>query len=722
MATASRRRPSSASTASTASGTSKPTAKPARAARRAPVTVEHLWQIQRIGAPSLSPDGAQAVATVTRYTMEDNTSSSAIWLLSTLGGEPRALTQGQKDSQPRWSPRGDRIAFLSRREQQGVKDEDAQLYLIAPDGGEARRVTTVATGVEAFRWCPDGRRAVFVSWVWPGLKGAKAQAAAQKAWRERKETGYVTSQSQYRYWDHHIPMDRVAHLHLIDLDTGRWRDLFEGTPYELQRAEPDANSFDISPDGRRLVFAWDPQPEKRLDNTFALVELDLRSGRFTVIAQDAAWDLGAPRYSPEGDRIACVAQHRGRKHTMPEQLAVWHRDGGRWEVVSAEWDHEVHAPLHWEDDGQAVLFTAEQRGRQHLWRFDLPDRRAEVVRPGGWVQAFDKAAGTLVTLADAVDHPPELHAQLPGAEPRRMERFNDALMASLAIGRTEEMTVRGALGDEVQVWVTYPPDFDAAVDGRRGGRKWPLMQVIHGGPHTAFGDAWHFRWNVQAFAAQGYVVAAVNYHGSSSFGYAFKDSITHRWGELELQDVEAATDALLKKPWADRKRVFATGGSYGGYMVAWMNGHVKPGRYAAYVCHAGCFDWTAMFADDAYTWHAKELGAWYWDDMARVHAQSPHAFAANMSTPTLVVHGALDYRVPDQQGLAYYNTLKARGVDARLLWFPDENHWILKPRNSRLWYAEYFGWLASHDPGRSDAARPAAPRPKAPTAKTPPRA
>jgi dipeptidyl aminopeptidase/acylaminoacyl peptidase len=248
------------------------------------------------------------------------------------------------------------------------------------------------------------------------------------------------------------------------------------------------------------------------------------------------------------------------------------------------------------------------------------------------------------------------------------------------------------------MWMTYPPGFD-------GKKKTPLLQVIHGGPHTAFGDAWHYRWNVQVMAAQGYVVACVNYHGSSSFGYAFGDSITHRWGELELQDVEAATDLLLQRPWADARRVFASGGSYGGYMVAWMNGHVAADRYAAYVCHAGCFDWTAMFADDAYTWHAKELGAWYWDDLARVHSQSPHAFAANMTTPTLVIHGALDYRVPDAQGLAYYNTLKARGVDARLLWFGDENHWILKPRNSRQWYGEFFGWLGGHDPGRKS--RPA---------------
>jgi dipeptidyl aminopeptidase/acylaminoacyl peptidase len=389
---------------------------------------------------------------------------------------------------------------------------------------------------------------------------------------------------------------------------------------------------------------------------------------------------------------------------MPDQLAVWDRgsnvESGGWEVVSAEWDHEVHAPLLWEADGQALLFAAEQRGRQHLWRFDLPDRRAEVVAAGGWVQSFDKAAGTLVTLADAVDHPPQLTAHAPGAAPRRIESFNDALLAGIKLSRSEEMTVRGALGDDIQVWLTFPPGFDAKKEPRK---KWPLLQVIHGGPHTAFGDAWHFRWNVQAFAAQGYVVAAVNYHGSSGFGYAFKDSITHRWGELELQDVEAATTALLKKPWIDGRRVFASGGSYGGYMVAWMNGHVAPGRYRAYVCHAGCFDWTAMFADDAYTWHAKELGAWYWDDIAKVQSQSPHAFASNMQTPTLVVHGQLDYRVPDQQGLAYYNTLKARGVDARLLWFPDENHWVLKPRNSRLWYGEFFAWLKRHDPGSKPA-------------------
>ncbi|MBP6900823.1 MAG: S9 family peptidase [Burkholderiaceae bacterium] len=676
-------------------------------ARKTPISVEHLWRMQRLGAPSLSPDGAQAVLPLASYDMDENRSDSALWLLSTLGGAPRRLTHcGDKDGQPRFAPDGHQVGFVARREQQGHKDETPQFYVIPVDGGEARRIGSVATGVDAFRWCPDGKRIVFISWVWPGLKGAKAQAKAMKAHKERKESGYVTSEALYRYWDHFVPEGRVPHLHLMDVagpNAGRVRDLFEGTDLELARMDPDANAFDISPDGRRLVFAYDPAPEKRQDGRYALAELDLRSGRVETLAQDLAWDLSAPRYSPDGQRIAFIASHQAIKHTMPGQLAICRR-GEAFEVVSAEWDHEVQAPLLWEDDGSAVLLAAEQRGRRHLWRFDIADRRAEIAAQGGWVQGYDKAAGTLVTVADGADHPARAQVHLPGQAPRRIESFNDALLATLAIGRHEEISLPGALGDAVQVWLFYPPGFDAK-------KKYPLLHVIHGGPHTAMGDSFHYRWNNPAFAAAGYVVAVVNYHGSSSFGHAFLDSITHRWGELELQDIEAATTELLKRPYIDAQRVHATGGSYGGYMVAWMNAHVPAGRYASYICHAGCFDWVGMFADDAWAWHAKELGGWYWDDMARVHAQSPHAHAGGMATPTLVIHGALDYRVPDAQGLAYYNTLKARGVPARLLWFPDENHWVLKPRNSRLWYREFFAWLDAHRlPDGNGRTRRAAPR------------
>lgn len=660
--------------------------------RKKTFDVETLWKIERAGAISLSPDGAQAVCSLASYSMADNKASTSLWLLSTFGGAPRRLTScGEKDGQAAWSPAGTAIAFVAKREQQGAKDETAQLYLIAPDGGEARRISDFAPGIDAFKWFPDGKRIAFVAWVWPELKGTKAQAKRWKEWKERKESGYVTSEAQYRFWDHNLPMGRVAHLHVLDVESGRIVDLFEGQPFELQRMDANASVFDVAPDGRHIAFAYDPAPEKRIDNCKALAEINVRTGRIATIAGDAAWDFEAPRYAPGGARIAFVASNMGRVHTALANLAVLER-GGSWRPLTAAWDHAVNAPLAWSADGTAIYFSAEDRARCHLWRYAVDSGSAAVAAAGGWVQSFDVAGDTVVTVADSMQHPARIEARRTGSAALRIENFNDALLAGCRFGAFEERTVAGGNGEPVQMWLVYPPGFDA-----RKAKRHPVLHSIHGGPHSASGDTFHYRWNNQLFAAQGYVVACVNYHGSSGFGHAFLDSITHRWGELELQDVEAATDWLRTRPWVDRKRIFATGGSYGGYMVAWMNGHVKPGRYQAYVCHAGCFDWRGMFANDAWSWHSKELGATYWDDPAKVQSQSPDTFAGKLTTPTLVIHGALDYRVPDAQGLAYYNTLKARGVESRLLWFPDENHWILKPRNSRLWYGELFAWLQAHD-------------------------
>jgi dipeptidyl aminopeptidase/acylaminoacyl peptidase len=649
--------------------------------------VDALWALDRIGEPSLSPDGAQAVASVTRHSMQSNRAQSSLWLFSTLGGEPRRLTEaGDKDGHPQWSPRGDLIAFTAKREQGGARDEETQLYVIPPDGGEARRVGHVPSGVESFKWFPDGRRIAFVSWVWPDLKAA-AQGDALRDFKARKESAYVTDEAFYRFWDHHLPMGRVPHLHVMDVETGRARDLFEGTAWELSRAEPDVNTFDVSPDGRRIAFAFDPAAEKKLDGRFALAEMDVRTRQGQTLLQDADWDFAAPRYSHGGGHLAFLASHQALGHNRPNQLAVLDQQG-QWAVFSEDWDHEVSAPLRWAVDDQSVLFAAEERGRRHLWQFVLGESLAEPIFHGGHVGSFALSADFVVVNHDGMAFPPRLSV-LAEDGLRRIEALNDERLAAHNFGRFEEVTIQGARGDDVQMWLTYPPGFDPK-------KKWPVMHVIHGGPHTAFGDSWHWRWNHQAFANQGYVVACVNYHGSSSFGHEFLDSITGHWGEYELQDVEAGTDWLLGKRWVDKKRIAATGGSYGGFMVAWMNGHVPAGRYQAYVCHAGCYDWQAMYADDAYSWHRKELGAAYWDDPARVAAQSPHAFAKAFKTPTLIIHGAMDYRVPDAQGLAYYNTLKSLGVPSRLVWFPDENHWVLKPRNSRLWYGEFFAWLDKH--------------------------
>jgi dipeptidyl aminopeptidase/acylaminoacyl peptidase len=669
------------------------------------LNAELLLQIDRIGGLSLSPDGSQAVCSVSTPSLDDNRSRSALWLLSTSGGVPRPLTRcGDRDGQPAWSPRGDSIAFVAKREQQGSKDSAPQLYLIAPDGGEARRISNFAPGVESFKWMPDGKRIVFAAWVWPGLRGAAAQNRQHKAWADRKESGYATSQAYYRFWDHNIAQDRALHLLLLNVQTGSIVDLFQGSDYELPR-ETDSNAaYDVHPSGQRIAFAHDPAATQLLGNRQALVEMTLPSIAFKTLASDADWDLALPRYGPNGTRLAAVAANTGRVHTALGQPAVVELDakplkkqaGQPWRVLAADWDLGVDSPLRWSTDGQALLFTAEQRGRRPLWRLDLVSDACEVLVPGGSVQGFDLAGDVLVTAADSASHPVRLHAyghaQHVGQAPLRLEQFNDSLLRDVHLGRVEEVSVTGALGAPVQMWLTYPPGFDAK-------RKHPVTHMIHGGPYAAAGDSFGYRWNPHVFAAAGHVIAQVNFHGSSGFGHAFAHSLMGRQGQLELQDIEAASDWLLQQRWADPKRLFATGGSYGGFLVAWMNGHLPAwpvGRYRAYVCHAGVFDRVATFSADSWPVRPKDLAAKYWEDMPKVLAQSPHAFAAHMDTPTLVIHGAQDFRVPDCNGLAYYNTLKARGVDARLLWFPDENHWVLKPRNSLQWYAEFAAWLDRH--------------------------
>lgn len=659
-----------------------------------PIDIEILWQMERVASLGIAPDGSAAVCTVTTYSMEENKGSTSLWLLPSSSCAPRRLTRcGDKDGHPAWSPQGDRIAFVAKREQEGREDGEPQLYVIGAGGGEAERKSNFLPGIGEFKWMPDGRRIVFVSWVWPGARGSRAQDRLHKEFTDRKESAYITSEAQYRHFDRNLPMGRVPRLLMLDLSNGRITDLFEGTAYQLPRADPCASHFDIAPDGRRIAFAYDPSPRKRMVNALALAEIDLRSRRITALAADPGWSYEAPRYSPDGSLVACVAANVGRRHTMPGRLAFVRR-GKAPRVVGDEWKLDVEPRLRWTPGGSAVLFAAQERGRCHLWRFDLAGEVLAVAVKGGWVQGFDVGGRpgeeTIVVGLDSAAHPVQVHALRSGAA-RRLERFNDERMARLILGETREVTLRGARGEDVQMFVTFPPRFDPR-------RKHPLLQVIHGGPYSAAGDTFGYRWNTHLFASRGHVVAAVNYHGSSGFGFAFRDSIMGRMGRLEMQDVEAGTDWLLSKPWADSKRVFAAGGSYGGFLVAWMNGHVPAGRYRAYVCHAGVFDRVATFSADSYADRPKDLGALYWENAAKVRAQNPCTFAHRMDTPTLVIHGNNDYRVPDTNGLAYYNTLLTRGVDTRLVWFPDENHWVLKPRNSRLWYKEIFAWLAAHDP------------------------
>ncbi|HEX7403978.1 MAG TPA: S9 family peptidase, partial [Usitatibacter sp.] len=515
----------------------------------------------------------------------------------------------------------------------------------------------------------------------------KALAKRYKAFKDDKVKAHVVEHSAYRWWDHWLSDGRVPHLFTVDIESGAVRDLFAGTRYELARADPTAHLYDISPDGREIAFSFDPAEDKRFDHSYQLVALDVSRKRFRTLTARSPLNHETPRYSPDGRWIGLVTQDLRKSPVDTQRLALIDRRGGKLTVASSRWDRSVVPPLVWSADSSAVHFIAEDNARQHLYRLEIGKRSPEIAARGGVVSDFDVAGDAIAYVRNDMSTPHGVFWSAPNIAPRRIDRLNQGTLDGVKLGEVREFEIEGWNREKVQMWVVYPPDFDRK-------KKWPLLHNIHGGPHATWGDNFHFRWNNHAFAAQGYVVVCVNYHGSSSFGQKFLESIDGEWGKRELADVEAATDFMLKQGYIDPKRLVAAGGSYGGYMVAWMNGHVD--RYKAYVCHAGCFDWVSMFADDAYYWHPKELGAFYWNNPGRVDGQNPRARAKRMKTPTLVIHGLLDYRVPDSQGLQYYNTLKAMGVPSRLVFFPDENHWILKPQNSRLWYQEFFAWLKRH--------------------------
>ena len=660
--------------------------------RRAPprkpaLSVAALWAIRRIATPTLSPDGGIACAAVTRYDMEKNEDATELWLFPTGFGatgrsRARRLTAGDKDSGPRWSPDGRWIAFTAKRKD----DDEAQIYLIAPDGGEARRLTTLATGCSALKWFPDGRRIAFVSWVWPDLATDAEQAKRRKERKKAKVKAHVTERAEYRYWDHWLTDGREPHVFSCDVATGRCRDLLADVGLALPPWEPTAADFDLAPDGREIALTVDLAAEPGMMNRRDIVVLDLETRRKRVLTERTSTDDAGPVYSPDGSALVFHSYDTERSFNDQGRLTLLARRSGTMRPLAPGFDRRI-AHVQWASDSRSLLFVSEDAGRVGLWRLNAGAALPLLVVAGGTIGDFAQSRdGSVLTFDRSTSmHPPALFAcRGDGSGERGIESVNRGLLARHALGAIREVTVKGWGGADVQMWITYPPNFDPR-------KKWPLLHTIHGGPHAAHLDAWHFRWNTQVFAAHGYVVAAVNYHGSSGFGQKWLETITGRYGTKEFADVEAGTDWLLRQGYIDRTRLVASGGSYGGFMVAYMNGHTD--RYRTFVCHAGCYDWVSMMATDGYRFFAKELGAFHWDNPARVLRQSPHHYAKRAKTPTLVIHGELDYRVPATQALQYYDTLKAKAVPARLVWFPDENHWVLKPQNSRLWYREFFDWI-----------------------------
>lgn len=646
-----------------------------------PFDPETMWEMYRVGNPVVSPDGQWSVVPVTKWDVEKNTSQSNFHLLHNHTGEIRQITFSGRDSGPAWSPDGRKLAFVSRRH-----DGPGQIYVLdLAGGGEARKISDLPVGVYGLQWFPDGQRIAFAANILAEYEGDwEKLRELERARAESKVTAKVTENNMYRFWDRWLTDGHVSRLFTIDLANKEVTDLMprNGNFFGLMGGV----SYDISPDGTTIAVSKNSTqpPFERTNHAIFLVPAD-GSGTLTNITPDnPANDLN-PVYSPDGRYILFGQQSIYHFYADKVVMTLYDTRDGSFTRLTDHIDLSA-GQWFWSEDGGTIFFIAEDRAMQSI--FSIPAEggiHTEIFRGGTNNGAMQAGGRHLVFNHHNLSAPPEIYkVDLRRGFVEQMTGFNDDLVAGIKWGNIENVTYKGANNADVQMFINYPPDYDP-------NKKYPLVMMIHGGPHGIFGDSFHFRWNSQLFAAPGYIAAMPNFHGSTSFGQDFAISIHGNHSELPFRDIMKATDYLIERGLVDEDKMAAAGGSYGGYMVSWIAGHTD--RFACLINHAGVYDLHLQFASDFSANREYQYGGSPWENAEQMNAINPSQFASNFSSPMLVIHGELDYRVPVAHAFMVYNIYKNMGLDARLVYFPDENHWILTPQNSIFWYEEFHSWL-----------------------------
>lgn len=648
-------------------------------AAKQPFTIERSWEIQRLGTPTISPDGSRIVAPVTRFVMAEDRGYTDLWLWNADGsGERRFTTHTSNEGGAVFSPDGRHIAFVAQRED----DKAPQLYVMPIDGGEATRLTSLATGVQSPKWIGDGSKLAFVSRVFTDLplaeQGKRLEERANSKMTARVFEGSVTA------WDQYLD-EREFHVFAVPAAGGEVQALTQPTGFSLPRAAVQGTDglFALSPGGTELAFVADSDPAPNRSN-LDVFTVALGSEAATNHTADNPANDGSPAYSPDGRYLSFSQQRIKAFYADRMRLMLRERRSGDTRELYPDFDRSISGAL-WADNSKRLYASIDDAGTERVYELPLDgEPRALTGIESVGSLALSKS-GRLVGLRQTFIEPPTLVAiDTRRGSTTKLSTINDALLAATDFGTYESVTYTGANGAEIQMWVNYPPGFDKT-------KKYPFFMLIHGGPHNAITNGMAFRWNAQVFGSWGYVTAWPNFHGSSGFGQDFADSINPNWADKPYEDVIKAAQWFAQQPWIDTERMVAGGGSYGGYLTSLILGREHPFR--ALVAHAAVYNLYTQYGADFAVEMPRFGGFWEEANRAVIEKTSPHYHAANFKTPTLVVHGQNDLRVPVNHGVELYQTLLMKGVPTRYVYYPNENHWILKPQNSVFWYQQVKRWF-----------------------------
>src|SRR5438270_6916873 len=671
-----------------------------------PFTFEDMMKLKRVHEPVPSPDGKWVVFAAEDVDLEANTKISHLWIVPATGGPGdagRRLNETPNhEERPRFSPDGKRLIWTSKATDPtqiwmcDFSSESGQL------DGKPHQVTNMSTGADGAIWSPDGKNIVFVSAVYPDCKDDACNKQRDDELKKSKVRAKIFTKLFYRHWNAFTEFKR-RHLFAVSVVSRAGTAGPAGEPRDLTPGDHDVPPFHlggqdmyaISPDGQELAYTSNIDEIEATSTNNEIFIVPIAGGASKKISTSPGND-NTPLYSPDGHHIAWRSMARAGFEADKETLVIYQRQLGQSRKLAADWDRSV-ASFAWLPDSKTIILSAEDRGESPLYSLALDGSQpTELMRLHADDLAFGASTELFFTHMSIVA-PNEIWCTdvAKKTQPIAITHMNDALLSQIDMQPLESFTFKGANNEEVQGFIIKPPGFDPA-------KKYPLKFLIHGGPQGAWGNDWTYGWNAGLFAVGnpesfrgqgGYVVVMINFHGSTGYGQKFTDSISGDWGGKPFVDLMKGLDYVEKTyPFVDKTREAALGASYGGYMANWLLGHTN--RFKCIVSHDGTFNTESTYGTTEELWFPEwEFKGPPWQQRELYRKFSPHLFADKFKTPTLVVHGQLDYRLDVSEGFQLFTTLQRLKIPSKMLYFPDEGHWVLKPQNSRLWYKTVNDWV-----------------------------